>query len=280
MNLKLKTFSYAQLNTFLHRLSGVTKLICFLLLTSAVMFTYDIRVILSIMVMSLILMKIAKIRFSQVRIMYIYVFIFLIANFFLTFLFDPQYGVRIYGTKHVLFTIAGSYIVTQEQLFYEISKFCKYLSVIPLGIIFVLTTNPSEFASSLNGIGISYKVGTALSLTLRYFTDVAGDYETIKMAQEARGLDMSRKASMGSRLKNSSAILSPLIMTTMDRIDLISNAMDLRGFGKHKKRTWYVRKPLTKEDYLSIVISALVLFGALYVRFFINHSYFYNPFIK
>ena len=238
MNLKLKTFSYAQLNTFLHRLSGVTKLICFLLLTSAVMFTYDIRVILSIMVMSLILMKIAKIRFSQVRIMYIYVFIFLIA------------------------------------------KFCKYLSVIPLGIIFVLTTNPSEFASSLNGIGISYKVGTALSLTLRYFPDVAGDYETIKMAQEARGLDMSRKASMGSRLKNSSAILSPLIMTTMDRIDLISNAMDLRGFGKHKKRTWYVRKPLTKEDYLSIVISALVLFGALYVRFFINHSYFYNPFIK
>lgn len=85
---------------------------------------------------------------------------------------------------------------------------------------------------------------------------------------------------MGSRLKNASAILSPLIMTTMDRIDLISNAMDLRGFGKHKKRTWYVRKPLTKEDYLSIVISALVLFGALYVRFFINHSYFYNPFIK
>ena len=36
--MKLKTFSYAQLDTFIHRLSGVTKLICFLLMTSAVMF--------------------------------------------------------------------------------------------------------------------------------------------------------------------------------------------------------------------------------------------------
>ena len=65
--MKLKTFSYAQLDTFIHRLSGVTKLICFLLMTSAVMFTYDIRVIIGIMVFSYILMRIARIRFSQVR---------------------------------------------------------------------------------------------------------------------------------------------------------------------------------------------------------------------
>ena len=28
----------------------------------------------------------------------------------------------------------------------------------------------------------------------------------------------------------------------MDRIDVVSNAMELRGFGKHKKRTWYMGK--------------------------------------
>ena len=74
-------------------------------------------------------------------------------------------------------------------------------------------------------------------------------------------------------------ILVPLIFTTMDRIELISNAMDLRGFGKHKKRTWYTRKPLTKADYLSMLFCALVLALTLYVRFFVNHSFYYNPFI-
>ena len=39
----------------------------------------------------------------------------------------------------------------------------------PLGIIFLLTTNPSEFAASLNRIGVSYKAAYALALTLRYF---------------------------------------------------------------------------------------------------------------
>ena len=277
--MKLKTFSYAQLDTFIHRLSGVTKLICFLLMTSAVMFTYDIRVIIGIMVFSYILMRIARIRFSQVRLMFVYVFIFLIANFILTFLFNPRYGTEIYGTEHDLFTFGGRYILTQEQLFYQITKFSKYLSVMPLGIIFILTTNPSEFASSLNGIGISYKVGMSLSLTLRYFPDVADDFQAIRLAQEVRGLDMSKKASVSSRLKNTSAILAPLLFTTMDRVDLISNAMDLRGFGKSKTRTWYARRPLGKADYVSIAVCALVLAISLYIRFAVNHSFYYNPFI-
>ena len=209
----------------------------------------------------------------------IYVFIFLIANFILTFIFDPGYGARIYGTEHILFSIAGPYVVTQEELFYLITKFFKYLSVIPLGIIFILTTNPSEFASSLNGIGVSYKVCTSLSLTLRYFPDVTRDYQTISIAQQARGLELSKKAKMNDRIKSVAAILTPMIFTTLDRINLISNAMDLRGFGKHKTRTWYSRRSMKALDYLAILGAALVLAGALYMRYQVNHSMFYNPFI-
>ncbi len=277
--MKIRTFSYSQLDTFVHRLSGLSKLVCFLLLTSAIMLTYDIRIILGIMILSFAMMRVAKIRYSQIRLMLIYVMAFLVVNFFLTYVFEPEYGVQIYGTKHVLFSFGGSYTVTQEQLFYQFTKLFKYLSVIPLGIIFVLTTNPSEFASSLNGVGVSYKICTALSLTLRYFPDVADDYNTIALAQQARGVEMSSKAKMTERLKRSASILIPLIMTTMDRIELISNAMDLRGYGKHRKRTWYARKPLKKADYISMAVSLAVLVFTLYVRLCINHSIYYNPFI-
>ncbi len=277
--MKIKLFSYDQLDTFVHRLSGFSKLVCFLLLTTAIMLTYDIRVILAIMVLSYIMIICAKIKFSQIRLMLIYVAIFLIFNFFLTYIFAPEYGCEIYGTRHVLFTIAGPYTVTLEQLFYQITKLLKYLSVIPLGIIFVLTTNPSEFASSLNRAGVSYRICTSLALTLRYFPDVADDYNTISLAQQARGLEMSGKAKMSERFKRIAGILIPLIMTTMDRIDIISNAMDLRGFGKHKKRTWYAARPLGKGDWLAMAVSLFALAASLYVRYFINHSMFYNPFI-
>ena len=53
MNTRCKLFSYNLVDTPIHRLSGLTKLICFLLLTFAVMFSYDIRVILAVMVFSI-----------------------------------------------------------------------------------------------------------------------------------------------------------------------------------------------------------------------------------
>ena len=90
---------------------------------------------------------------------------------------------------------------------------------------------------------------------------------------------MSKKAKTSERIKNVAAILVPLIMTTMDRIDIISNAMDLRGFGKHNKRTWYAAKPLRKVDYIGILICLLIFLLTLWVRFFINKSIYYNPFI-
>ena len=277
--MKIKLFSYNQLDTFVHKLSGLTKLVCFLLLTTTVMLTYDIRIILAILIFSYFLMNKAQIKFKQVKTMFIYVGIFLITNFILTFLFSPTYGCEIYGTKHVLFPIFGRYEVTLEQLFYQCTKFLKYLSVIPLGMIFFLTTNPSEFASSLNHIKVNYKVCTSLSLTLRYFPDVQRDYHTISLAQQARGLEMSSKEKLINRIKNVVTILTPLIFTTMDRIELITNAMELRGFGKGKKRSWYSFKPLQTKDWISMFICLLIFLFMLYIRIFVNKSMFYNPFI-
>ena len=148
-----------------------------------------------------------------------------------------------------------------------------------MGIIFLLTTNPSEFASSLNGVGVNYKAAFAVALTLRYFPDVQRDYYDISQAQQARGLELSRKAKLTERFKNSLLIVIPLIFSSLDRIELISNAMDLRGFAKSKTRTWYTSKKLAKGDYVAITISSLILFLTICVSVFINHGRFYNPFI-
>ncbi len=90
---------------------------------------------------------------------------------------------------------------------------------------------------------------------------------------------MSSKAKLTDRMRSVAAILVPLIFTTLDRIELISNAMDLRSFGKFKKRTWYAKRPFQKADYISIAVCLLILLASLYVRFFVNHSFYYNPFV-
>jgi len=277
--MKLKVFSYNVIDTLVHRLSGLTKFVCFLLLTFGVMFSYDIRVILAVMIFSLIILRISKITFSQIRVMLIYVGIFLLVNFILSYLFSPEQGTMIYGTKHELFHLYGPYGFTLEQLLYQGTKTFKYASVIPLGIIFILTTDPSEFAAALCGVGVHYKAAYAVTLTLRYFPDIQRDYNDISMAQQARGLDMSKKASLGSRFKNALLIIVPLIFSTLDRIESISNAMDLRSFGKNKKRTWYSRRPMKRADWVALIISTCIFLGTLAVSMFVNKSRFFNPFV-
>ena len=104
------------------------------------------------------------------------------------------------------------------------------------------------------------------------------EYKKIKHAQEARGIEMSSKASLIDRIKKSSTILFPLIFSSMDRIDVVSNAMELRGFGKHKKRTWYSARPLKKNDYIVLIVTVIFTVTALVITFH-NGSRFYNPFM-
>lgn len=279
MSTRATLFSHEMLQTPIHRLSGLTKLICFLFLTFAVMYSYDIRVILAVMAFSLVILYISRIKFSQIRTMVIYVLIFVLTNAVISFLFSPEMGVEIYGTRNVIAPLPGRFDLTQEQLLYSVTKFMKYFSVIPLGIIFLLTTNPSEFSSSLNRVGVPYKASYAVSLTLRYFPDVQRDYRDISLGQQARGLDLSRKAKLSHRFKNALLIIIPLIFSSLDRIEMISNAMDLRGFGKAKSRTWYTARKFSRQDYFAIIISALIFFISIAVSIFINHSRFFNPFI-
>ena len=63
----------------------------------------------------------------------------------------------------------------------------------------------------------------------------------------------------------------------MERIETISNAMELRGFGKNKKRTWYTGRKFSKQDILSMLVClALVLisFGLTAL----NGGRYFNPF--
>ena len=144
-------------------------------------------------------------------------------------------------------------------------------------LLFVCTTNPSEFAASLNKIGVSYSVSYSVALALRYIPDIQKQYHEISQASQARGVELSKKASLINRLKSASSILIPLILSSMDRIDVISNAMQLRCFGKNKKRTWYMARKFKALDYISIIVCLLLFATSLFLTH-LNGSRFYNPF--
>ena len=184
---------YIDLDSPIHRLTGAAKLICLLLCTLTVMLSYDTRILVGMLVFSIIVFKLSKVRFKDIAFVFYFILVFLVLNNIAIFLFSPLQGVEIYGTKTVLFELTKRYVVTKEQLFYHLNISLKYFAVIPIAILFMVATNPSEFAASLSKIGVSYKIAYAVAIALRYIPDIQRDYHDIAFAQQARGVDLSKK---------------------------------------------------------------------------------------
>ena len=268
---------YSEIDSPIHRLSGASKLIALILWAVASMITYDTRVLIGMFIFSIIIFKLSKVKFKQISFILYFILIFLLINNIAIFIFSPLQGVEIYGSQTNLFTIAGPYTVTVEQLFYQFNVTLKYFSIIPMALLFIVATNPIEFAASLNKIGVSYKVAYSVAIALRYIPDVQRDYTEISFAQQARGIDMSKKEKVIKRIKNSASILMPLIFSSLDKIETISTAMELRAFGNKKKRTWYSERPFKKGDYITIAIMILLIVIVIMANIN-NGGRFYNPF--
>lgn len=270
--------NYLPRRSVVHDLTGTTKLAFFLLFTFAGMLTYDTRVLLGLLLVSLLAFKASRIRVKEVRFMLVFMLIFLLMNNFFVFVFNPNQGTEIYGTRHVLVNLPGRFAVTAEELFYLLNITLKYFIALPVAILFISATDPSEFAASLNSIGVSYRVGYSVAIALRYIPDIQRDYHSISQAQQARGVELGKKEPLFTRLKNAAGILLPLILSSLARIDVISNAMELRGFGKNKRRTWYRRRPFARNDYLALALGVLLLALSIVITFH-DGNRFYNPFI-
>ena len=273
-----RLISYEKKDTPIHRLSGFTKLVFFIVWCAVSALTFETGVLVAMLLFGAVIYIISKTRWEQVSSIFVAVMFFMTVNLLCIFFFAPYQGCELYGTRHDIVHLFGNYTLTKEQLFYELNVMIKYFTVIPSIFIFLVTTDPSELAASINSVGVPYTVSYSVAIALRYIPDIQDEFRRIRNAQEARGIEMSGKAPLYERITRTAGIIFPLLFSTMERIDVVSNAMELRGFGKKKKRTWYSKRKLVAADY--IVNAGVLIFAA--IALFITYrdgNRFYNPFV-
>lgn len=253
---------YVEKDSVFHRLDGSTKFVMLIGWTSFIFMFMDIRIFALMSVIGFTMLFISKIPFKHIKPLTLFVVVFSIVNSAVLIVITPEYGSELSGQSTVLLNFFGRSI-TLETVVYTMALSLKYICILPITLLFVFTTHPSRFASSLNRIGVSYKVAYAVNIAFRYIPDVRDELVNIMHAQEARGVAFKKgDAPLMKRLKNFVTILIPLLMSSLNRIEVVSNAMQLRGFGHEKTRTWYNRRGITIMDVLFIVLAlALVAFG-------------------
>ena len=273
----VKLFNFIDRKSPIHALTGASKLACMMCWIFAAMVTFDTRYLIFLTVAAVALFQVSKIHLSDVKVLLIFTLVFLLLNNALIYLFSPEHGVTIYGSRTLLLHIVGRYTITSQQLLYHLNVVLKYTATIPVVMLFICTTQPSEFASSLNRIGVSYRISYSVSLALRYIPDVMKEFHDISLAQQARGVELSGKAGVFKRLKSATSILMPLILSSLDRIEVVSNAMELRCFGREASRTWYRERPFRRSDYLAFLCGFAMIAVSLLLNI-LNGGRYWDPF--
>lgn len=260
--------SYTPGTKFLEKLTGATKVKLFFSSILLVMLTFDLRVILPSFILHFLFVLSLKPSWKKIKYVAWFVIIMNLINVTLFYLVQPLIGTEMAGSVTELFRFNNHFIVTGETIVYLITRLLKIYTTFLISLWFVLSITPSQLASGLYACKVPYKICTIVSLGLRYMPDILRDYQSIHESMQMRGVELDKKkVSLFRRLKNGLAILLPLIIVSFEKVDVISNAMDLRGYGQLNVRSYYSELDPTSNDqkmmllfYFQLAISISYIF--------------------
>jgi energy-coupling factor transport system permease protein len=133
----------------------------------------------------------------------------------------------------------------------------RFLSVVLLSYLFVLTTEPNDLAYALMRAGVPYRYGFALITALRLVPTFEQEGQIVYNAQLARGVQYDVR-SPRRFLALGRQFFLPLLVSALGKVDALAVSMEGRCFGKYRKRTFLHEVHIT---WLDGAAAALLLFG-------------------
>lgn len=141
---------------------------------------------------------------------------------------------------------------------YALTMSLRILNLTGAFSVFFLTVYPDDLGTAMTKLRIPYEFTFMFMTAVRYVPTLARETDDIINAYKARGIELER-----SRLKNLrkyAGMLVPLIVCSMKRSLRLAEALEARGFGSVKKRTFYRELKMSKGDYLLIAFTVIIVF--------------------
>ncbi len=140
----------------------------------------------------------------------------------------------------------GKIYITDIGAAYGVGMAFRILNMVIAPIILMLTTRQRELILGFRGIGLPEKGAFALATAFRFLPTVVGVGNGIIEAQRSRGLDVN-KGNIITRMKNYSAILGPLMISSLRIAQQLAFAVEAKAMSSTAKRTTF--RPLHFEEF-------------------------------
>jgi energy-coupling factor transport system permease protein len=165
---------------------------------------------------------------------------------------------------HALLVI-GPLTVSSESALYGLAMGCRITSFLIFGLAFVTSTRPEEFTFALRRFHLPSSVSLALSLSFRLLPSFLATVQTVKDAQQARGLELNRGGLL-TRLRRYLSLAAPVFGYALRQADNLSRALEARGLMTAGRSTELRSFPVTWVD-VSVIAGVVALAaGSLALR--------------
>jgi len=134
-------------------------------------------------------------------------------------------------------------------------------------IVFATTTT-DELCLAGERLGLPRRLAFALAMAFRSLGLVEREWQEIREAQQARGIELPARRRWGVRredLRNAAALVVPAIVLAVQRAWTINEAAVVRGFESPLRRP-YRQLRLRRLDHALLAATAVVLAGSLLLR--------------
>jgi len=161
---------------------------------------------------------------------------------------------------NVLFQIGGLKFYREGTL-YALHIGLNILNMLLSFAVFVLSTKPSEFVDELEKRGFSPRFGYIVTSVFQIIPQMMGTMNTIMDAQRSRGLET--EGNLRTRAKAFLPLISPVVMSSLINTRERAIALEVRGFGAGKKKTWLSDRKRHKGDQEITILLGLCILAAI-----------------
>jgi len=245
---RTRPIQYAPEGTILSRLNPLTNSVLVILATTILLLTINPFTQLIFLVIIIVLFTLSKIKLLRLQGMrFLLITSGLIGIIQLFFIHQGDalffvFGIAVYSHGVQLAILYSS----------------RFISVILISYLFILSTNPNEFVYSLMRLGLPYRFGFALINALRMLPISHQEIQRINTAQISRGARF--KLFPVSRLiLNTTQFFKVLLISMFKRVDALVYSLEGRGFGLSQKRTFLKTNRMKSIDWVVILLAAFFL---------------------
>jgi len=231
------------------------KLLVMICLSSAAVAASGVFILLALLAFTLLVLLTGGVRPGAVWVRLRVIFGLIIMLFILQCIFNRNGEPFLVYSGHVIVTVTG---------FDTAAAVCLRLLVISLGAMIVMTGEPRDYLLALTQWRVPYEIAFMVLAALRFLPMLREEARNVLCAAQMRGLQI-KKAGLRKQAAAYTGIILPVVSGALRRAELLSIAMEARGFRAHPRRVSMRRLTMRFADWVYLMIFFSVTVGVFII---------------